>query len=138
EREIASNDVREQMAREGLFAGSQMYGTINCDGINAKGEICGVTTTSGLAWKIPGRLGDSPILGAGLYVDGAVGAAGSTGRGEANLYNLCSFVILEEMRRGGAHPKDAGMEVLNRIKSNTIEKRLLNSRGLPNFGINFY
>ena len=82
------------------------YGTINCDGINAKGEICGVTTTSGLAWKIPGRAGDSPILGAGLYVDGEVGAAGSTGRGEANLYNLCSFLIVEEMRRG-AHPKDA-------------------------------
>ena len=67
------------------------YGTINCNGINAAGDICGVTTTSGLAWKIPGRVGDSPILGAGLYVDGSVGAAGSTGRGEANLYNLCSF-----------------------------------------------
>jgi N4-(beta-N-acetylglucosaminyl)-L-asparaginase len=90
-----------------------------------------------LAWKIPGRLGDSPILGAGLYVDGNVGAAGSTGRGEANLYNLCSFVIVEEMRRG-AHPKDAGMEVLRRIKANTIEKRLLKADGNPNFGINFY
>ena len=74
--------------------------------MNAKGEICGVTTTSGLSWKIPGRVGDSPILGAGLYVDGAVGAAGSTGRGEANLYGLCSFLIVEEMRRG-KHPKDA-------------------------------
>jgi N4-(beta-N-acetylglucosaminyl)-L-asparaginase len=82
-------------------------------------------------------LGDSPILGAGLYVDGDVGAAGSTGRGEANLFKLCSFVIVEEMRRG-AHPKDAGIEVLKRIKNNTIEKRLLNSRGLPNFGISFY
>ena len=59
-----------------------------------------MTTTSGLAWKIPGRVGDSPILGAGLYVDGDVGAAGSTGRGEANLYNLCSFLIVEEMRMG--------------------------------------
>lgn len=126
-----------KMVEEGLIDRDHFYGTINCDGINAKGEICGVTTTSGLAWKIPGRLGDSPILGAGLYVDGAVGAAGSTGRGEANLFNLCSFVIIEEMRRG-AHPKDAGMEVLKRIQNNTIEKRLLNSRGLPNFGINFY
>ena len=126
-----------KMVAEGLIDRDHFYGTINCDGVNSKGEICGVTTTSGLAWKIPGRLGDSPILGAGLYVDGAVGAAGSTGRGEANLYNLCSFVIIEEMRRG-AHPKDAGMEVLKRIKGNTIEKRLLNSRGLPNFGINFY
>ena len=126
-----------EMLAEGLLREENMHGTINCDGINSKGEICGVTTTSGLAWKIPGRLGDSPILGAGLYVDGNVGAAGSTGRGEANLYNLCSFVIVEEMRRG-AHPKDAGMEVLRRIKSNTIEKRLLKADGNPNFGINFY
>jgi N4-(beta-N-acetylglucosaminyl)-L-asparaginase len=126
-----------KMIEEGLIDREHYYGTINCDGINAKGEICGVTTTSGLAWKIPGRVGDSPILGAGLYVDGAVGAAGSTGRGEANLYNLCSFLIVEEMRRG-RHPKDAGMEALRRIKANTIEKRLLNSKGNPNFGINFY
>lgn len=126
-----------EMLAEGLLKPEHLYGTINCDGVNSKGEICGVTTTSGLSWKIPGRLGDSPILGAGLYVDGAVGAAGSTGRGEANLYNLCSFLIVEEMRRG-AHPKDAGLEALKRIKANTIEKRLLNARGNPNFGINFY
>ena len=89
-----------------------------------------MTTTSGLAWKIPGRAGDSPILGAGLYVDGEVGAAGSTGRGEANLYNLSSFLIVEEMRRG-AHPKDAAMTALRRVAKNTIEKRLLNSKGQP-------
>ncbi len=126
-----------RMVAEGLIDREHYYGTINCNGVNAKGEICGVTTTSGLAWKIPGRVGDSPILGAGLYVDGAVGAAGSTGRGEANLYNLCSFLIVEEMRRGKS-PKDAGMEALRRIKANTVEKRLLNGRGLPSFGINFY
>ena len=128
---------RLKMVAEGLIDRDHYYGTINCNGINSKGEICGVTTTSGLPWKIPGRVGDSPILGAGLYVDGAVGAGGSTGRGEANLFNLCSFLIVEEMRRG-AHPKDAGIEALRRIKANTIEKRLLNSRGNPNFGINFY
>jgi N4-(beta-N-acetylglucosaminyl)-L-asparaginase len=126
-----------KMVEEGLIDREHYYGTINCNGINSRGEICGVTTTSGLAWKIPGRVGDSPILGAGLYVDGAVGAAGSTGRGEANLYNLCSFLIVEEMRHG-KHPKDAGMEALRRIKANTVEKRLLNSKGNPNFGINFY
>jgi N4-(beta-N-acetylglucosaminyl)-L-asparaginase len=126
-----------KMVREGLIREEHFYGTINCDGVNAKGEVCGVTTTSGLAWKIPGRVGDSPILGAGLYVDGSVGAAGSTGRGEANLYNLCSFLIVEEMRRGKS-PKDAGMEALRRIKANTIEQRLLNKEGNPNFGINFY
>src|SRR5262245_32555609 len=130
-------DAGMQMVREGLIDGEHFWGTINCDGVNAKGEICGVTTTSGLAWKIPGRAGDSPILGAGLYVDGDVGAAGSTGRGEANLYNLSSFLIVEEMRRG-AHPKDAAMTALKRVAKNTIEKRLLNSKGQPNFGLNFY
>ena len=125
------------MVRDGLIPAESFWGTINMDGVNARGEVCGVTTTSGLAWKIPGRAGDSPILGAGLYVDGDVGAAGSTGRGEANLYNLCSFLIVEEMRRG-KHPKDAALEALRRVQKNTVEKRLLNSRGLPNFGLSFY
>ncbi len=125
------------MVRDGLIDPNHFFGTINCDGIAPNGDICGVTTTSGLAWKIPGRVGDSPILGAGLYVDGAVGAAGSTGRGEANLFNLSSFLVVEEMRRG-KHPKDAAMEALRRVKANTVEKRLLNERGLPAFGLSFY
>ena len=125
------------MMADGLIDEHDFFGTINCDGINARGEICGVTTTSGLAWKIPGRVGDSPILGAGLYVDGTVGAAGSTGRGEANLFNLTSYLIVENMRRG-MHPKDAGLDGLKRIKENTVEKRLLNRRGEPAFGISFY
>jgi N4-(beta-N-acetylglucosaminyl)-L-asparaginase len=130
-------DAGLQMVREGLISAETYWGTINCDGVNAKGEVCGVTTTSGLAWKIPGRAGDSPILGAGLYVDGDVGAAGSTGRGEANLYNLSSYLIVEEMRRG-AHPKDAAMAALRRVAKNTIEKRLLDAKGQPNFGLSFY
>jgi N4-(beta-N-acetylglucosaminyl)-L-asparaginase len=125
------------MVRDGLIDREHIYGTINCNGVNAKGEICGVTTTSGLPWKIPGRVGDSPILGAGLYVDGEIGAAGSTGRGEANLYGLSSFLIVENMRRG-MHPKDAAIDACKRIKTNTVEKRLLNSRGEPNFNVNFY
>jgi N4-(beta-N-acetylglucosaminyl)-L-asparaginase len=125
------------MVTDGLIPEGTFWGTINCNGINANGDICGVTTTSGLAWKIPGRVGDSPILGAGLYVDNDVGAAGSTGRGEANLYNLSSYLIVESMRRG-MHPKDAGMEALKRIRANTVESRLLNARGLPNFNIRFF
>jgi N4-(beta-N-acetylglucosaminyl)-L-asparaginase len=136
-REAAYRQVERDMMAEGFVDPDHFYGTINCNGVNAKGDVCGVTTTSGLAWKIPGRVGDSPILGAGLYVDGAVGAAGSTGRGEANLYGLCSFLIVEEMRRG-KHPKDAGMEALRRIKGNTIEKRLLKENGDPTFNISFY
>src|SRR5437867_11475005 len=130
-------DAGLQMVREGLIDPDHYWGTINCDGVSPKGDVCGVTTTSGLSWKIPGRVGDSPIFGAGLYVDGDAGAAGSTGRGEANLYGLCSFLIVEEMRRC-ARPKDAGMEALRRVKANTIEKRLLNSKGTPNFYVNFY
>ena len=125
------------MMRDGLIEFDHLWGTINCDGLNPKGEICGVTTTSGMAWKIPGRVGDSPMLGAGLYVDNEVGAAGSTGRGEANLYGLCSFLVVEHMRRGMS-PKDAGMEALKRIKANTVEKRLLDSKGDPRFQMIFY
>lgn len=136
-RSEAGDRARREMVAEGLIDGEHIYGTINCDAINAKGEICGVTTTSGLAWKIPGRVGDSPILGAGLYVDNDVGAAGSTGRGEANLYSCASFMIVENMRKG-LHPKDAMVEQCKRIVRNTIEKRLLNSRGLPNFDMSFY
>jgi N4-(beta-N-acetylglucosaminyl)-L-asparaginase len=136
-RGMALRRVEQEMMAEGYVDPNHFYGTINCNGISATGQICGVTTTSGLAWKIPGRVGDSPILGAGLYVDGDVGAAGSTGRGEANLFGLCSFLVVEEMRHG-KHPKDAGMEALKRIKANTIEKRLLKANGDPNFNINFY
>ena len=136
-REARAYEAGLSMVRDGLIREGSFHGTINCNGINATGDICGVTTTSGLAWKIPGRAGDSPILGAGLYVDNDVGAAGSTGRGEANLYNLTSYLIVENMRRGMS-PKDAGMEGLKRIKANTVEKRLLNARGEPNFNIRFF
>jgi N4-(beta-N-acetylglucosaminyl)-L-asparaginase len=129
--------VTREMMAEGRIDHEHVFGTINCNGVNAKGEVCGVTTTSGLAWKIPGRVGDSPILGAGLYVDGDVGAAGSTGRGEANLYNLSSFLIVENLRRG-MHPKDAGIDALRRVRANTVEKRLLNARGEPKFYVKFY
>ena len=137
QRAAAERDVINKMVDEGFINPNHVWGTINCNGVNSKGDVCGVTTTSGLAWKIPGRLGDSPVLGAGLYVDNEVGAAGSTGRGEANLYNLSSFLIVEELRRG-ASPKDAGMTALKRIQHSTVDKRLLNDRGLPNFNINFY
>jgi N4-(beta-N-acetylglucosaminyl)-L-asparaginase len=136
-RSDAGSKATWRMAEEGLIDINHVNGTINCNAINAKGEICGVTTTSGLAFKIPGRVGDSPILGAGLYVDGGIGAAGSTGRGEANLYGLCSFLIVEFLRQG-LHPKDAAIEACKRIKANTVEKRLLDPRGNPNFDVTFY
>ena len=131
-----SIEIATDMAAEGLIDPEHLYGTINCNGVNGDGDVCGVTTTSGLAWKIPGRVGDSPILGAGLYVANDHGAAGSTGRGEANLYNLASYLVVEELRRG-ADPKDAGMTALKRIWENT-ESRLLNENREPTFNVNFY
>ena len=125
------------MVDDGLIDPDSFWGTTSLEALSPDGDICGVTTTSGLSWKIPGRAGDSPILGAGQYVDNDVGAAGSTGRGEANLYNLCCFLIVESMRHGMS-PKDAGMAALGRVRANTIESRLLNARGLPSFDLRFF
>ncbi|MFQ5502023.1 MAG: N(4)-(beta-N-acetylglucosaminyl)-L-asparaginase [Phycisphaerae bacterium] len=112
------------------------WGTINCCAVDTGGNLAGVTTTSGLGFKIPGRVGDSPIIGAGLYVDNAVGAAGSTGRGEANLQNCASFMIVEFMRMGEG-PTDACLKVLQRVADHT-EPRLRDKRGRPAFGLKFY
>src|SRR5262245_19033534 len=93
---------------------NRVTGTIHCSALDTHGDLGCTTTTSGLSWKIPGRVGDSPILGAGLYLDNEVGSAGSTGVGEANLLNLSSYLVVEGMRRG-LHPKDAIMETCRRI-----------------------
>ena len=92
-------------------------GTINCLAVNEKGDISGTTTTSGLAWKIPGRVGDSPIIGAGLYVDGDVGGAGSTGKGEENI-KICGGHTVVELMRKGMKPDDACLEALGRVVRN--------------------
>jgi len=92
-------------------------GTINCLAVNAKGEVSGTTTTSGLSWKIPGRVGDSPVIGAGLYVDGDVGGAGSTGKGEENIKVAGGHTIVEMMRKG-MKPTDACLEALGRVARN--------------------
>jgi N4-(beta-N-acetylglucosaminyl)-L-asparaginase len=92
-------------------------GTINCLAVSANGEVSGTTSTSGLSWKIAGRVGDSPIIGAGLFVDGEVGGAGSTGRGEENIKISGGHTIVEAMRRG-ATPTDACLEALHRVARN--------------------
>jgi N4-(beta-N-acetylglucosaminyl)-L-asparaginase len=112
------------------------YGTINLCAVDAKGDIGSITTTSGLAWKIPGRVGDSPIIGAGQYCDNAVGAAGSTGRGEANI-KVCGAFLAVEFMRQGISPEQALIKVMERVIAMT-EPRLLNDRGRPYFDLNFY
>lgn len=111
-------------------------GTINLDVVNAKGELSSITTTSGLAWKIPGRAGDSPIIGAGQYTDNDIGAAGSTGRGESNIMVCGGFLTVEHMRRG-MKPTDACMETLKRVMAAT-PPRLLEPNGRPKFDLQFY
>ena len=92
-------------------------GTIHCSVLNEKGEMSGITTTSGLAFKLPGRCGDSPIIGAGCYTDQDVGSAGATGAGEENIKVAGAHTIVENMRHGML-PQEAGMDALKRIVRN--------------------
>lgn len=112
-------------------------GTITCLGLNPGGELSGVTTTSGLAYKIPGRIGDSPIIGAGLYVDNDVGACGATGRGEAVIISCGSRIVVENMLHG-MEPAEAVKDVLQRIVRQTVDPRLLDKKGRPGFEVVLY
>jgi len=111
-------------------------GTINMNAVNAAGDISSVTTTSGRSWKVAGRVGDSPIVGAGQYCDNTVGAAGSTGRGEANIKVCGAFLIVEFMRQG-LSPDQACMKVIDRVIAMT-EPRLLDPNGRPLFDLQFF
>jgi N4-(beta-N-acetylglucosaminyl)-L-asparaginase len=115
----------------------EVTGTVHCSAVTPKGDISSVTSTSGLNWKIPGRVGDSPIIGAGNYCDNAVGAAGCTGRGEAAIVNLAAFRVVDLMARGMA-PSEACMTVAKVVADHTKEKRLLTPDGKPNFNVRFY
>jgi N4-(beta-N-acetylglucosaminyl)-L-asparaginase len=112
-------------------------GTINLCALDAAGNLGGTTTTSGLFFKIPGRVGDSPLIGAGLFVDNAVGAAGSTGRGESVIQIAGSHTVVELMR-AGASPADACLGALERIVDATRLPSLLDDRGRPSFDVKFY
>ncbi len=133
---------REGAAELRRWRHDRVTGTIHCSALGANGAIACTTTTSGLAWKIPGRVGDSPILGAGLYCNQDAGSAGSTGRGEANLLSCASFHIVDLLAQGQT-PLDAGMNVLRFIVRQTqrqgrYQPELLNEKGLPSFGLKFY
>ena len=112
------------------------WGTINMNAVDANGDLSSVTTTSGIAWKIAGRVGDSPIIGAGQYCDNTVGAAGSTGRGESNI-KVCGAFLTVELMRQGMSPEQAIIKVMERVLAMT-EKRLLDERGRPYFDLQFY
>jgi len=118
------------------------WGTVHCSALSVRGELACTTTTSGLSWKIPGRVGDSPIVGAGLYCDQEAGSAGGTGRGEAAILANGSFAIVERMRQG-ASAEEAGLEVLARIvrqvkRQAKWQPALMGADDKPAFDLNFY
>ena len=113
------------------------HGTIHLSALDTHGDFGCTTTTSGLYYKIPGRVGDSPILGAGLFLENTIGSAGSTGRGEANLLNLSSHGMIESLRRGMT-PKDATLEACRRVAATNKTPRLQDAKGRPNFDVKFY
>jgi N4-(beta-N-acetylglucosaminyl)-L-asparaginase len=115
-----------------------VHGTIHCSAIDTHGDMGSVTTTSGLGYKVPGRVGDSPILGAGLFLDNAVGSCGSVGLGELNLLNCASFLVVENLRRG-MKPKDALIATCKQIVETTSrDPRFRNAQGKLADNVNFY
>jgi N4-(beta-N-acetylglucosaminyl)-L-asparaginase len=132
----------ERSARRAAWLRTRQTGTIHCSALAKDGALACTTTTSGLSWKIPGRVGDSPILGAGLYCDQEAGSAGATGRGEANILANGGFTIVELMRQG-ASPRDAALEVLRRVTRQTqrqarYQPDLVDAKGLPSFNLIYY
>ncbi|MEM9801630.1 MAG: isoaspartyl peptidase/L-asparaginase [Planctomycetota bacterium] len=132
----------EKVAVEELFGRRRITGTIHCSALGKTGDIACTTTTSGLAWKIPGRVGDSPIVGAGLYCDQEAGSAGGTGRGESAVLANASFAAVELMR-GGAAPVDALREVLQRVqrqakRASAWQPALVREDGRPSFDLQLY
>ena len=130
------DDYIDQPAGSGPAMLHRVTGTINLNVVAPTGDISSVTTTSGLAWKIPGRVGDSPIIGAGQYTDNDIGAAGSTGLGELNIMICGAFYTVENMRKG-MRPVDAALETCRRAVAMS-PARFLNPDGTPKFQLDYY
>ncbi|MEO2162003.1 MAG: isoaspartyl peptidase/L-asparaginase [bacterium] len=132
----------EQVTLEEIIGDKRPTGTIHCSALSLTGEYSSATTTSGLAYKVPGRVGDSPIVGAGLYCDQEAGAAGATGRGESAILSNSSFAMVELMRQG-ASPEEAGLEVLRRVtrqaqRAAAWQPEMVDDQGRPSFGLHLY
>ncbi|MGH9868857.1 MAG: N(4)-(beta-N-acetylglucosaminyl)-L-asparaginase [Candidatus Polarisedimenticolia bacterium] len=115
----------------------KVQGTIHCSAMDAAGNLSGCTSTSGLAFKLPGRVGDSPLIGCGLYTDNDFGSCGSVGRGEAVILSAGSHSVVENLRRG-MPPDQAALKVLEWIVDHTKLPRLRNAQGRPDFNVSFY
>ena len=111
-------------------------GTVHCAAVDTNRQLAAATTTSGHAFKLPGRVGDSPIVGAGLYVDNAVGSCGSIGHGEATMQNCTSFLAVELMRNGMS-PREAGLAALERLAEKSSGS-YRDESGNPDFDVQLY
>jgi N4-(beta-N-acetylglucosaminyl)-L-asparaginase len=132
-------DVRAFLQEFGTdsFRDPRSNGTVHVSALDARGDLGSCTSTSGLFFKMPGRVGDSALVGAGCFADNAVGSAGSTGRGEACILVGGSSLVVERMRAGRT-PTEACLDALRRIAETTRDRRLLDKQGRPNFHIKFY
>ncbi len=131
---------KEYKQASGPFFGnklSRMTGTLHISARNANGDFGACTTTSGVAYKLPGRVGDSPLIGDGLYVDNDVGSAGSVGLGEAVILSCGSFAVVERMR-AGQNPQQACLDVLERIVVQSRKRGLVDQQKKPVFNVAFY
>ncbi len=138
----ASNLLAASDARVRRWNALRQTGTIHCSALAKDGAIACTTTTSGLAWKIPGRVGDSPLIGAGLYCDQEVGSAGGTGRGESCILANGSFAVIELLRQGWP-VKEALLEILGRVTRQTqrqarYQPELVDEKGIPTFNLHLY
>ncbi len=123
--------------QQGLPGIPRTHGTIHVSAVDTGGDLAGCTSTSGLSYKLPGRVGDSPIIGAGLFVDNEVGAAGATGRGEAVIQSAGAFSVVRHMAEG-VEPTEACLLVLKWITRHTRRPDLLNEKGEPRFDVTLY
>lgn len=133
-------DQRIELKGERIGAAGDVpftYGTIHCGAVDGDGDLGATTTTSGLSYKIPGRVGDSPIIGAGMYVDNEVGSAGATGRGEAVIQSCGAFLAVRFMEQGMT-PTEACLAVLRHIDSRTKRPDLRDAQGRPGFNVVMY
>jgi N4-(beta-N-acetylglucosaminyl)-L-asparaginase len=123
--EKSEYEPKINVERSGTPGGEHDHDTLGIVALDAGGKLAGACTTSGMAWKLHGRVGDSPIIGAGLYVDNEVGAATASGVGEEMIRNAASFLVVEAMRRGRS-PADACREAIERV----VHKRPAASKSL--------
>ncbi|HKX46748.1 MAG TPA: N(4)-(beta-N-acetylglucosaminyl)-L-asparaginase, partial [Planctomycetota bacterium] len=130
-------DPDQQLHTEGELEIPYTTGTVHLSAVTAGGDLGSTTSTSGLSYKLPGRVGDSPLVGAGMYCDNEVGAAGATGRGEAVIESCGAFGVVRAMEQG-ATPTEACLAVLRRIAARTKRPHLLDAEGRPHFQVTLY